>query len=103
MAYSSSFPPAVALQAMALGGGSTYGSTVVGSLIGGKLWVYISSHTQAEVGTSDFLPDGTILGYKVGDAFENWQIAGKHSRHRVTAVGSTFVGLSVGFCISSAS
>lgn len=96
-------PPVGPIQPMAFGGGSTlYGAgSSVG--IGGRLWFYNSTHTQAEVGTSDFISDGKLLGMKVGDNLLNNQVGAKVSFHRVSAVGSTFIGLSAGLCISSAS
>ena len=97
-------PPFIMVQPMAIGrDNSTHGSTVGSSLIGGTMWGYISSHTQAEVGTSDFVTDGSKLGMKQGDILWNMQIAGKVSFHRVTGVVSTSVTFSAGLAISSAS
>lgn len=96
-------PPVCVVQPIAFGGGSTFNSTVASTLIGGKLWFYVSSHTQAEVGTSDFISDGQALGMKPGDMLIVNQVSGKVSFHRCTALGSTYASLSVGFSISSAS
>jgi hypothetical protein len=74
------------------------------SLTGGRTWLYISTHTQAEVGTSDFISDGLALGIKVQD---NVIVRGSttyvQSNHNVRAVGSTFTSLSAGLLVSSAS
>lgn len=96
-------PPVLALQPMAFGGGSTYGSTKGSTAWGGRLWFYQSTHVQATVGTSDFVSDGQSMGMKLNDiVFQINDTAGA-SIHRVTAVGSTFVSLSAGLMVSSAS
>jgi hypothetical protein len=38
MAYSTSFPPVLAVQPMAFGSGSTQGSTIGSTASGGRLW-----------------------------------------------------------------
>lgn len=73
-------------------------------IAGQRKWQYVSTHTQAEVGTSDFISDGLALGMKVGDTVT---VIGSttyvRSEHGVRAVGSTFTGLSAGLLVSSAS
>lgn len=73
-------------------------------IAGQRKWQYVSSHTQAEVGTSDFISDGLNLGMKVGDTVT---VIGSttyvRSEHAVRAVGSTYVSLSAGLLVSSAS
>jgi hypothetical protein len=103
--YDSTAPntPVAAINPMAFGSGSTLHGVGSSAGVGGKTWLYISTHTQAEVGTSDFISDGRQLGMKIGDSLINAQIAAKHSFHRVTNVSSTFTSLSAGLCISSAS
>lgn len=96
-------PPLLALQPMALGKGSTFHGAGSSAGVGGKVFVYISTHTQAEVGTSDFIGEGTGIGIRAGDKVINMQIGAKHSDHRVTAVGTTFTSLSAGLVTSSAS
>lgn len=103
MAYSTSFPPVLVTQPMAFGRGSTFGSTVGSTLCGAAQWIYCSSHTQAEIGTSDFVTNGQTLGMRPGDGLLNMQISGKHSYHRVVSLTSTSVTFSAGLCISSAS
>ena len=103
--YNSSSPNPIvlALQPMSLGSGSTFNSTVGSTLIVAKFWFYVSSHTQAEVGTSDFISDGRALGVKQGDMLYVNKIAGAVSFHRFTEVGSTYASVSAGHMISSAS
>lgn len=96
-------PPVLAVQPIAFGTGSTFGSTIGSTAIGGRLWVYVSTHVQATVGTSDFIGDGTKIGIKPVDAFLNLCTNAGHSYHRVLAVGATFTSLSAGLMISSAS
>ncbi len=100
---SSPNPPSMVLQPIALGGGSTYNSTVSSSLIGGKLWIYVSTHLQAAFGTSDFVTDGLKLGMKPGDMVLNNVIGGAVSFHRVVSLTSTSVTFSAGLMVSSAS
>jgi hypothetical protein len=73
-------------------------------IAGQRKWQYVSTHTQATVGTSDFWSDGKDLGAKVGDTVT---VIGSttyvRSEHSVTAVGSTYTSLSAGLLISSAS
>ena len=96
-------PPALAVQPIAFGAGSTFGSTIGSSAVGGRLWVYVSTYTQATVGTSDFISDGLALGMKAVDGLLNLPTNSGHSYHRITSVGSTFISLSLGLMISSAS
>jgi hypothetical protein len=79
-------------------------SLMAQSITGGRTWLYISTHTQAEVGTSDFISDGKALGMKVQD---NVLVRGSTtyvtSMHAVRAVDTTFTSLSAGLLVSSAS
>ena len=96
--------PVLAVNPMAFGGGSTYNSTIGSTLLGGRIWVYNSTHLQTDVGTSDFLSDGEALGMKQNDLIiANSLGSSGVSFHRITSVGSTFVTCSVGLLISSAS
>ena len=99
-------PPVLAVNPMAFGGGSTFNSTVGSTLLGGRLWLYTSTHLQTDVGTSDFISDGLALGMKGGDCILATKItagASAVSFHAVRTVGSTFVSCSPGLVISSAS
>ena len=96
-------PPVLALQPMAFGGGSTFNSTIDSSLIGGRLWIYTSTHLQTDVGTSDFISDGLALGMKRHDLLIHVSLSSAVSFHRCSTVGSTFVGFSAGLMISSVS
>ena len=88
---------------MAFGGGSTFNSTVDQSLIGGRLWVYCSSHLQTDVGSSDFISDGLALGMKRHDVILAISLSSAVSFHRVSTVQSTYTSCSPGLMISSAS
>ena len=99
-------PPVMAVNPMAYGGGATFNSTVGATLLGGRLWFYNSTHLQTDVGTSDFISDGQVMGMKAGDMIIATKIIGNTSAvsfHRVSVVGSTFVSCSPGLVISSAS
>lgn len=96
-------PPVLAVNPMAFGGGSTYNSTIGSTLIGGRIWIYQSTHLQTNVGTSDFISDGEALGMKQNDFILANAINTAVTFHRVTAVGSTYVSCSAGLLISSAS
>ena len=96
-------PPHLFIQPVAFGSQSTYGSTVNSTLIGGKFWLYQSTHVQATVGASDFITDGLKLGMKQGDIIFSNVIGGALSIHRVTGVTSTSVSISAGLMVSSAS
>lgn len=96
--------PVLAVNPMTFGGGSTFGSTIESTLLGGRLWFYNSTHLQTDVGTSDFISDGFALGMKQNDLIIANSIGTSGiSFHRVTSVGSTFVSCSAGLLISSAS
>ena len=83
-------PPMLVLGPMAFGLGSTFGSTVGSTVLGGRLWFYNSTHLQTDVGSSDFIGDGTNLGIRPYDIIIANSIGGrKVSFHSVTAVGST--------------
>jgi hypothetical protein len=69
-----------------------------------RQWAYRSTHTQAEVGTSDFINNGSAIGMAVGDSIFNYgSTTYLVSHHAIRALGSTFVTLSAGHLISSAS
>jgi hypothetical protein len=95
-------PPVLVFQPLAFGGGSTfYGAG--SSNVGGNLWLYMSTHLQTDVGTSDFISDGQALGMKVKDIILANSLSSGLSFHRVSAVGSTYVSCSPGLVVSSAS
>lgn len=96
-------PPVLVIQPISFGSQSTYGSTVGSTLIGGKIWLYQSTHVQATVGTSDFITDGVKLGMKQGDILFSNMIGGALSIHRISGITSTSVILSAGLMVSSAS
>lgn len=69
-----------------------------------RTWKYFSTHTQAEVGTSDFISNGSSIGMQAGDSVLVIQSTTyKISHHAVTVVASTYASLSVGQLVSSAS
>ena len=82
-------------------------------IAGGRSWQYFSSHARAVVVASTHITDGQALGIKVGDKFfvsetttaaaNSASDGGILSVHRVTTVASTYMVLSVGVLISSAS
>ena len=99
-------PPVLAVQPVAFGAGSTFGSTIGSTLLGGRLWVYVSTHTQVEFGTSDFITDAQVLGMKPRDVVMRIGTGSGTtglSFHVVTAVGSTYASLTAGLIVSSAS
>lgn len=96
-------PPVLAVQPIAIGTNSTHGSTVAASLIGGKVHVYISTHTQAGAAAAGFFTDAEALGWIANDMVIVNQISGPISIHRVTSVSSTGATLSAGLMVSSAS
>ena len=100
---SSGNPPVLLTQPMAFGGGSTFGSTVGSTAVGGRLWVYVSTHLQTDVGTSDFISDGQLLGMKIHDVILSISMSSGITFHRVSAVGSTYIPCTSGLLISSAS
>lgn len=76
-----------------------------------RSWLYNSSHARAVVVASTHFTDGQALGMKAGDqVFVGETNASNASSdvirtsfHRVSAVASTYVTLSAGVLISSAS
>ena len=100
-------PPQLLVSPMWVGRGSTFGSTIGSTLLGGgSVWLYRSTHLNTDVGTSDFISDGLALGMKQGDFVLNVRLTAEASQvhfHRIIAIGSTFVNCSPGLCISSAS
>ena len=77
--------------------GSTGGNTA-------KVWLYNSTHTQAEAAAAGFITDGLDLGMVAGDSV---MVVGSttylRSEHAVRSVTSTGATLSAGLLISSAS
>ena len=97
-------PPMLIVQPMALGGGSTFGSTILATLLGGKIWYYCSTHLQTDVGTSDFISDGQKLGMKQRDLLIHNSLSSGVSLHRCNAEpGATYAGFSAGLMLASAS
>ena len=82
-------------------------------IAGPRTWGYFSSHARSVVVASTHISDGQALGMKVGDAFfvsetttaaaNSASDGGILSVHRVVTVASTYVILSAGVLISSAS
>ncbi len=73
-------------------------------IAGPRSWIYKSTHTQLEVGTSDFISNGQAVGMIAGDSVTATQSTTYEiSFHSVLVVASTFASLSVGQMISSAS
>lgn len=69
-----------------------------------RSWAYQSTHTQVEVGTSDFISNGQDIGMTLGDTVT---VIGSTtyltSVHSVNGLGSTYTGLTTGLLVSSAS
>jgi hypothetical protein len=106
MAYSTSFPPVLAVQPMAFGSGSTQGSTIGSSAIGGRLWFMCSTHLQTDVATANFITNGGDLGMKPHDVIMHVSLSSGVSFHRVFSTGISSTGgvhASAGLTISSAS
>jgi hypothetical protein len=74
---------------------------------GPRSWVYKSTHLQAVVGTSDHINNGEDIGMARGDTVEavcsTGSTAHRTSYHNVLEVASTYVALTAGLMISSAS
>lgn len=69
-----------------------------------RSWGYFSTHTQLEVGTSDFISNGSSLGMVAGDSVLVTQSTTfKVSQHSVTVVAATYASLTTGLLVSSAS
>jgi len=86
--------------------GSTRGSTVGSSAIGGRLWMYVSTHLQTDVATANFISDGGSLGMKPHDVIMAISMSSGVSFHRVISTGISSTGgvsCSAGIVISSAS
>lgn len=106
MAYSTSFPPVLAFQAVAFGRGSTFGSTLGSTEVGGNFWIYASSHLQTDVATANFITNGGDLGMRPFDVIMAISFSSGVSFHRVLSTGISSTGgvsTSVGQVISSAS
>jgi len=91
MAYSASNPPSL---------------TDSQPIAGPRTWTYKSTHTQAVAGTSDHISDSVAgkYGMAVGDSVLVTETTSyKISHHSVTVVGTTYVSISAGLLISSAS
>lgn len=82
--------------------GSTQSTLTNSGAGGGRLWIYNSTHLQTDVGASDFISDGQDLGMLQDDIVFAVGASGL-SIHQVTSVGSTFVSLTAGLLVSSAS
>lgn len=86
--------------------GSTYGSTIGSTALGGRLWMYISTHLQTDVATANFISDGASLGMKPYDVILAVSMSSGVSFHRVVSTGISSTGgvtTSPGLLISSAS
>jgi|SRR3990172_5043664 len=71
---------------------------------GSRIWLYKSTHAQAEVSSTGFFTDGTNLGMQLGDVvFVMGSTTYIMSAHCVNVRTSTGVGLSFGLIVSSAS
>ncbi len=72
---------------------------------GPRSWVYRSTHLNTVVGTSDFINNGLDIGMAIADTLEviSSAVLFEVSYHVVTKIGSTYVTLSSGLIISSAS
>jgi hypothetical protein len=71
-----------------------------------RTWKYNSTHLAAVVGTSDHISNGQDLGMAAGDtviAIEATLGTFVTSIHSVTVVAATYVSLSKGLIVSSAS
>lgn len=99
-------PPVLIVQSVAFGRGSTFGSTIGSSSLGGQLWLYMSTHLQTDVATANFITDGTALGMKPYDAIMAISMSSGISFHRIVSTGISSTGgvtTSPGLLISSAS
>ena len=99
-------PPTLIAQPVAFGRGSTFGSTVGSSALGGQLWLYVSTHLQTDVATANFISDGASLGIKQYDVILAISMSSGVSFHRVVSTGISSTGgvtTSPGLLISSAS
>ena len=94
-------PPVLLIQPLAFGSGSTFGSTVGSTAVGGRIWWYVSTHLRTDVGTSDFISDGQALGMKPYDVIIAVSMSSGVSFHRCSAVGSTYVSFTSGVTVSS--
>lgn len=89
-----------------LASGSTFGSTVGSTAIGGRLWLYVSTHLQTDVATANFISDGGSLGMKPYDVIMAVSMSSGVSFHRILSTGISSTGgvhASAGLVISSAS
>lgn len=78
-----------------------------------RAWLYVSTHTRAVVVASTHITNGADLGMKVGDTIHVGETTAasanaatdifRLSLHQVRTVSSTFVVLSAGLLLSSAS
>ena len=99
-------PPVLMVQPVAFGRGSTFGSTVGSSAVGGQLWLYVSTHLQTDVATANFITDGASLGMKPYDVIMAVSMSSGVSFHRIISTGISSTGgvsTSPGLLISSAS
>ena len=99
-------PPVLMVQPIAFGRGSTFGSTLNSSALGGALWLYCSTHLQTDIATANFITDGADLGMKPHDVILGISLASGLSFHRVLSTGISSTGgvhCSAGLVVSSAS
>ena len=99
-------PPILALQPIAFGTNSTFGSTIGSTLIGGRVWVYVSTHLQTDIATANFISDGAKLGMRQHDVIFAIGLNSGLSIHRILSTGISSTGgvsASVGLLVSSAS
>src|SRR3990167_4798513 len=99
-------PPVLVFQSIAFGRGSTYGSTISSSDLGGNFWIYMSTHLQTDVATANFITDGASLGMKPYDLIMAISMSSAVSFHRIISTGISSTGgvsTSPGLLISSAS
>ena len=101
--YTSTSPnPPFLLAAQPIAMGASQSTLSASGAGGGNLWIYNSTHLQTDVGSSDFIGDGTDLGLRAGDILLAIGASGL-SMHRCSAVGSTYTSFSAGLLVSSAS
>lgn len=99
-------PPVLMVQPLAFGRGSTFGSTISSSAIGGAWWLYSSTHLQTDIATANFISDGGDLGIRPYDTIIHNSLIGAVTFHRVFSTGISSTGgvhASAGLVVSSAS
>ena len=105
MAYATSNPPFFVAGPRSRG--STFGSTIGSTALGGGLWFYASTHLQTDVATANFITNGGELGIKPNDVIMHIGFsASAVTFHRVFSTGISSTGgvhASAGLVVSSAS